>query len=75
MLIGRMEKTTLAQIKEEIDGSYDDVNELEKLRFITSRIEDVGTEKVNFLILKENRKKVMHKLKEIEDILKVVNGK
>ena len=63
-------KATVSQIKEEIPGSYDDLEELKKMNLITSDIDNVAYPPVNYAMLTEKGEEALKKAKELEDIVK-----
>ena len=70
MLLGDRGKLTVGQIKEEIPGSYEDLKELEGMKLVTSKLENVRMEKVNHFMLTETGEELFIKMKETENIMK-----
>ena len=70
MFLGRVGRATVSQIKEEIPGSYEDLEELKKMNLITSKIEEKNGNMENFVMLTEKGEEALRKAKELEEIVK-----
>jgi hypothetical protein len=70
MFLGRVGRATVSQIKEEIPGSYEDLEELKKMNLITSKIEEKNGTMENFVMLTDKGEEALRKFKELEEIVK-----
>ena len=70
MFLGRVGNATVSQIKEEIPGSYDDLEELKKMNLITSKIEEKNGTMENFVMLTEKGEKVCEEANKIAELVK-----
>ena len=70
MFLGRVGRATVSQIKEEIPGSYEDLEELKKMNLISSDIDNVAYPPVNYIMLTEKGKKVCEEANKIAELVK-----
>lgn len=70
IFLGRVGRATVSQIKEEIPGSYEDLDELKKMNLITSKIEEKNGTMENFVMLTDKGEEALRKFKELEEIVK-----
>ena len=70
MFLGKVGKVKVSQIKEEIPDAYDDLEELRKMKLITSKIEEKNGSMENFAMLTEKGEEALRKFKELEEIVK-----
>ena len=70
IFLGRVGRATVSQIKEEIPGSYEDLEELKKMNLITSDIDNVAYPPVNYIMLTEKGKKVCEEANKIAELVK-----
>ena len=68
MFLGRVGRATVSQIKEEIPGSYEDLDELKKMNLITSKIEEKNGTMENFVMLTDKGEEIVKELEKCEDI-------
>ena len=67
-------KATVSQIKDEIPGSYDDLEELKKMKLITSKIDNDAYPPVNYVVLTEQGEEIVNELGKCENIVKRGNA-
>ena len=70
IFLGRVGRATVPQLKEEIPGSYEDLEELKKMNLITSDIDNVAYPPVNYIMLTEKGKKVCEEANKIAELVK-----
>ncbi len=70
IFLGKVGRATVPQIKEEIPGAYDDLEELRKIKLITSKIEEKNGSMENLVMLTEKGEEIVKELEKCEDIVK-----
>ncbi len=70
MFIGKVGKATISQIKDEILGSYDDLEDLKKIKLVKSEIDSKAYPPENYVMLTDQGEEMFRELEKAEGILK-----